>query len=179
MKNYRVWEANRKIFLYPENWIEPELRDDKTSFFEELEAELLQNEITDETAERALTAYLEKLDAVAKLEVCGQYHESTDDGHRILHVFARSPGKPHAHYYRRLEVGSRWTPWERIDMDIDGDHLIPVVYNRRLYLFWTTFEEKPEKERGLGGPIIQSLEHWRWVKAHARWRQRHANWVRA
>jgi hypothetical protein len=25
-KNYRVWEANRKVFLYPENWIEPELR---------------------------------------------------------------------------------------------------------------------------------------------------------
>ena len=27
-KNYRVWEASRKVFLYPENWIEPELRDD-------------------------------------------------------------------------------------------------------------------------------------------------------
>jgi hypothetical protein len=24
-KRYRVWDANRKIFLYPENWIEPEL----------------------------------------------------------------------------------------------------------------------------------------------------------
>ncbi len=26
LKNYRVWDANRKIFLYPENWTEPELR---------------------------------------------------------------------------------------------------------------------------------------------------------
>jgi ATPase subunit of ABC transporter with duplicated ATPase domains len=25
-KKYRVWEANRKIFLYPENWVEPDLR---------------------------------------------------------------------------------------------------------------------------------------------------------
>jgi hypothetical protein len=25
-KNYRVWDANRRIFLYPQNWIEPELR---------------------------------------------------------------------------------------------------------------------------------------------------------
>jgi hypothetical protein len=25
-KNYRVWHANRRIFFYPENWIEPELR---------------------------------------------------------------------------------------------------------------------------------------------------------
>ncbi len=23
VKNYRVWEANRKVFLYPDNWIEP------------------------------------------------------------------------------------------------------------------------------------------------------------
>ena len=25
-KNYRVWDANRKVFAYPENWIEPDLR---------------------------------------------------------------------------------------------------------------------------------------------------------
>ena len=25
-RNYRVWDANRKAFLFPENWIEPELR---------------------------------------------------------------------------------------------------------------------------------------------------------
>src|SRR5207249_11771327 len=26
LERYRVWDANRKIFLYPVNWIEPELR---------------------------------------------------------------------------------------------------------------------------------------------------------
>jgi len=26
LRNYRVWDANRKIFLYPENWLEPEER---------------------------------------------------------------------------------------------------------------------------------------------------------
>ena len=26
LKKYRIWDANRKIFLYPENWVEPELR---------------------------------------------------------------------------------------------------------------------------------------------------------
>ncbi len=46
MKNYRVWEANRKIFLYAENWIEPELRDDKSPFFDELESALLQSDLT-------------------------------------------------------------------------------------------------------------------------------------
>ena len=53
MKSYRVWQANRLVFLYPENWIEPELRDDKSPFFKDLENELLQNEVTLETAEDA------------------------------------------------------------------------------------------------------------------------------
>ncbi len=37
MKNYRVWEANRKVFVYPENWIQPDLRHDNNSYFKELE----------------------------------------------------------------------------------------------------------------------------------------------
>jgi len=32
MKNYRVWEANRTVFLYPEDWLEPEVRDDRSPF---------------------------------------------------------------------------------------------------------------------------------------------------
>lgn len=41
-------DTNRKIFLYPENWSEPELRDDKSPFFVFLENELLQRNITDD-----------------------------------------------------------------------------------------------------------------------------------
>ena len=47
MKRYRVWEANRKIFLFPENWLEPEFRDDKTHLFTELEGALLQGDVSE------------------------------------------------------------------------------------------------------------------------------------
>lgn len=40
MKNYRVWEANRKVFVYPENWIQPDLRNDNSSYFKELEKKM-------------------------------------------------------------------------------------------------------------------------------------------
>jgi hypothetical protein len=69
MQRYRLWEANRKIFLYPENWIEPELRDDKSPFFNDMERELAQAELTDRTAEDAAGSYLEKLDEVAAKRV--------------------------------------------------------------------------------------------------------------
>ena len=44
-------------------------------------------------------------------------------------------------YYRRLENGRDWTPWEKIDADIEGEHLVPVVFQRRMHLFWTMFRE--------------------------------------
>jgi hypothetical protein len=147
MKNYRVWEANRKIFLYAENWIEPELRDDKSPFFRELESELLQSDLNLETAEEAFLHYLEKLGQVARLEVVAVHHQVENDtaGNSavdMLHVFARTPGIPHVYFYRRRVDSAFWTAWERIDLDIEGEHLIPVVWNRRLLLFWPIFTEK-------------------------------------
>src|SRR5919199_2106727 len=148
-KWYRVWEANRKVFLYPENWIEPELRDNKSPFFKDLESELLQNEVTLETVEGAFRRYLEKLDEVARLEISGMYYQK-----EILHVFGRTRGIPHIYYYRRWENSADWTPWERVDLDIEGNHLIPVVWNQRLYLFWPIFTEKAnqptEQEKDAG-----------------------------
>jgi hypothetical protein len=147
MKLYRVWEANREVFLYPENWIMPELRDDKSSFFKELESELLQNDLTADAAEEAYLHYLEKLDDVARLEICGIYWQDETDAQtnnetNILHVFGRTRAKPHVYYYRRLTSDNVWTAWEKVELDIQGDHLIPVVWNRRLYLFWPVFTQK-------------------------------------
>ena len=143
MKNYRVWEANRKIFLYPENWILPELRDDKSTFFKELENELLQNEATEETAENALVRYLGKLDEVANLDVRALYHQK-EEGELpidILHVIARTQAAPHVYYYRQFVDGTCWTGWTQVNVDVDGDHLLTVVWNRRLYLIWPRFSD--------------------------------------
>lgn len=142
MKNYRVWEANRKVFLYPENWIEAELRDDKSFLFKELENELLQNELNEFTAEDALIRYLEKLDNIAFLEVVATWYQ-TDI--KTMHVFARTKGgDPAIYYYRRFEQERYWTPWEKVELDITGDHLLAFVRNNRLSLAWLIFSEEPD-----------------------------------
>src|ERR1044072_1481060 len=69
MKRYRVWEANRKIFLFPENWLEPEFRDDKTHLYTELEGLLLQGDVSRDLVEDAFLGYLRKLEQIARLEV--------------------------------------------------------------------------------------------------------------
>lgn len=142
MKNYRVWEANRKIFLYPENWIEADLRDDKSFLFAELENELQQNELTDFTAEEALIKYLEKLDNIAFLEVMATWYQSDI---RTMHVFARTKGgDPSIYYYRRFEQERYWTAWEKVELDITGDHLLAFERNNRLTLAWPVFTEEAD-----------------------------------
>lgn len=138
MKRYRVWEANRKVFLFPENWLEPELRDDKSPFFKEIESELLQSDITEDSAATALLNYLTKLSEVAMLEPCGIYHVEADTNtvtDDIDHVIARTPGASRKYYYRRREFGY-WTPWEQIKLDIEDNPVIPVVWKGRTLLLW-------------------------------------------
>jgi len=137
MKRYRVWEANRKVFLYPENWLEPELRDDQSPFFKETMSELLQGDITEDRAAEALLNYLTKLEEVAKLEPCGIHYVENDPGtiDDIAHVVARTTGASRKYFYRRREYGY-WTPWEQIKLDIEDNPVLPVVWRDRLFLFW-------------------------------------------
>ncbi len=181
MRNYRVWEANRKVFLFPENWIEPDLRDDKTPFFRELESRLLQDDINFDTAEAAVERYLDQLHAVARLDIRALYVEEPDGdgGEEVVHVFGRTLSSPQTYYYRRLVGDRTWTPWEKIEAGIEGDHLLPLVANRRLYLFWLHVEERQDSGKELPYAYIQSMEHWLWkTKLYPKWRADEKEWLR-
>lgn len=165
MKNYRLWEANRKVFLYPENWLEPELRRDKSPFFKDLENALLQSNLDKDSIETAFLRYVEQLDGVANMEPMGHWYEEEKD---ILHVFARTSGEPHIYYYRQWRDNAYWTAWEKVDADITGDYLIPVVRNGQLYLYWPEFREEPEEVNDLRVPVGNNVVNGRFTPDPAR-----------
>lgn len=145
MKNYRVWEANRKVFLYPENWYDVTLTDNKTFLLTEFINEIQQNELTNDTAEDALKKYLEKLDNIAFLEVLATWYDVPT---RDMHVFARTKGgDPSIYYYRRFENERYWSPWEKVELDITGDHLLAFMRNSRLHLAWPVFSEEVQPDQ--------------------------------
>ena len=163
MKNYRVWEAARKVFLYPENWIEPELRLDKSPLFEQLENTLLQGELDDAAAEKAYTAYLEGLLKIARMEVMGLYHQFEEDDEGtidILHVVARTKSHPYEYYYRQWIDEREWTPWENLDADIEGNHVILAIHDRRLFLFWPVVVQKAEGDEESTTNFIEMKLAW-------------------
>lgn len=144
MANFRVWEANRKIFLYPENWIEPELRDDKSELFVALDNRLQQNELSDLAVEDATAAYLEGLDDIAHLDVMATHYDTTK---KMMHVFARTKGgSPSVYYHREFTKERAWSPWATVALDIESDHLLAFSRNDRLTLAWAVFTEQPDNE---------------------------------
>lgn len=148
MKNYRVWEANRKVLLYPENWIEPDLRDNKSPFFKELESDLLQDEINPQTVEQAYRNYFTKLSDVAHLDIRGLYDEVLpNNGGKVLHVFGRTYKEPYVYYYRKRLPNRVWTAWELVEAGIAGNYLIPVVRNGQLMLFWAMVTEEESSDQ--------------------------------
>lgn len=147
MKRYRIWEANRKIFLYPENWLEPEFRDDKSFLFQELEGSLLQGDVSDELAEDAIFTYLEQLEELARLDIVTMYCQEDDafPEANTLHVFGRTSVEPRKYFYRRC-ANRMWTPWEPVNAEIEGHHVVAAVWRQRLHLFWLTFPESAKDE---------------------------------
>lgn len=146
-KNYRVWEANRKVFLYPENWIDPSLRLDKTPFFASLEDALLQDDINAENTEKALSTYLTQLHEVARLDIRAFYMETEKDNEEgVIHVVGRTFSTPHVYFYRTRDIYKKWTAWQQLDLDIEGEHLMLIFVNRRLYMYWPMFIEKEHRK---------------------------------
>ena len=64
----------------------------------------------------------------------------------MLHVFGRTRSAPHRYFHRQWVDGAYWTPWEKVELDIESDQIVPVVQNRRLYLFWLVIGETAVEE---------------------------------
>jgi hypothetical protein len=66
------------------------------------------------------------------------YYDEPGD---VTHVIGREFGQETTYYYRRLE-GLYWTPWEKIDLNIEDTPVLPVVWGGRLFLFWLSILEQ-------------------------------------
>ncbi|HET9932644.1 MAG TPA: neuraminidase-like domain-containing protein, partial [Polyangiaceae bacterium] len=165
MKNYRIWEANRKVFLHPENYIRPELRTEKSPAFEELEQKLLQDEITATSVRAAYQKYLEAFHEIGRLRIVGGYRYehlielegssggTTETATQIaVFMIGVSRTEPLVYYYRfgALQPPRQdqdpdttnidWDPWQKVGITINAPRVQPVYAFNRLFLFWIESE---------------------------------------
>ncbi|KAF7881753.1 uncharacterized protein EAF02_006441 [Botrytis sinoallii] len=141
------------LFLYPENWIDPMLRDDKSQLLINLEAALLQKDLSIDTFLHAIQNYVYGLNEISKLDIVTYVHEPEFKQADIFHFFGRTRTAPYSFYYRTVSILATseifWQPWTKIEMDIPsieteweghrleniGSYLLPEIIGGRLYLF--------------------------------------------
>ncbi|TGO35955.1 hypothetical protein BHYA_0139g00010 [Botrytis hyacinthi] len=160
LQQYTLWEVHRKIFLYPENWIDPSLRDDKSELFDQFEATLMQKDLSIKTFLQAIQSYLYDLDGISSLDIVAYVHEPQPAASDIFHLFGRTRSGPYTFYYRtltRLRTAEVfWQPWSKVEVDIasietewegqrlvdTGSYLLPIMIKGRLYLFMPSIVPK-------------------------------------
>lgn len=110
MQKYRLWEATRKVYLYPENWLDPTLRDDKSEAFRALEDSILQTDLSQSTLSDQIRTYLYAASEVADLDVQTYLWDKVATYSGTFHLFARTRHAPYSYYYRSVEISSDANP---------------------------------------------------------------------
>jgi hypothetical protein len=202
MQYNNVWVANRKVFLYPENWIVESLRDDKSDFYKALESQLLQKDINTQNVQDALNSYLFQVDDVANMQALGIFVEEGVVKDATVpvkyHIFSRTRNAPYFFYYRYFDViESNWYPWEQVQVDItnydiegpstgqvfgNGAFLTPVVWNGRLLIFFPQIIKKvvpatTSSASYSGGGASGSVPHIQWEIKMAWSEYRNGKWT--
>ncbi|KAI0454544.1 hypothetical protein F5B21DRAFT_524574 [Xylaria acuta] len=162
LSKYTLWEANRRVFLFPENWAEPTLRDNKTELFKEFESAISRNDLSMSSISAAIRNYIYGVNTVANLNVQAYLWERGPANAGNFHFFARTRTSPYQLYYRQMQVIDfgerfpRWKPWEKLELSVrpfeadstgkavedPGCYMIPVIVRGRLYLFIPQLERK-------------------------------------
>ena len=146
-RNYRVWEANRKVFLYPESYIRPELRDTRTPAFEKLRNDLLQGEIDNLSVTRAFRKYIDDFAEVSSLAIAGGYVRSPGDDTELI-LFGRTRSEPRRFYFRTARfpqgsmVNADWRAWQPMGVEIAAERVHPVWAFGRIFVFWYELDQK-------------------------------------
>ena len=178
LMDYQLWEANRKIFLYPENYLDPSLRIDQSAEFVQLMNALQQGELNDERVETAFRDYLDGFETLARLQVVetARYRVGGTGIQPVdtLFVFACAITDPPVYYYRRCtDAGlssSVWHYWEKIDVQINAPTVTPAYAFGRLFLFWTEHKEITNTDdSGAKTTEVQISIRYSFLNAYNKW----------
>ncbi|WP_137762165.1 neuraminidase-like domain-containing protein [Nissabacter sp. SGAir0207] len=146
---YNIWASEVELDTYPENYIDPTLRQGQTQYFRELTTDLSQNALGENSAQQAIMSYLNKFEQVANLDIISGYFDGTDQLSSVYYLLGRTKMSPYKYYWRSFDMAKNinntvlsdaWSEWKSINVAFNTEALVgtirPVFLNNRLYLFW-------------------------------------------
>ena len=174
MKNYRTWQANRQVFLYPENYIQPELLPQASPLYDQLIDDLLgQSNLSDPASiTEAFQKYLDGFSKVANLRIVGvAVRDFTDDDRAFKEVglVGQTLEQPVSYYFRSAVFARQqptntpteetsnwsgyisvdWRPWASVAQTITAvGPVTPVFAYGKWFLFWIEEQQTGSQDTG-------------------------------
>lgn len=157
--NYPDWAALQLIALYPENFINPFVRQRKTSLFKTLENNLNQTRLNIDSVQAALQDYLQTFEQTCNLDVISSYMDGLSPTRADYYFVGRQRVPPFQYFWRKAEVElskediainpAAWSEWQPVDIPTASKVLDirPVFWNGRLCLVWAEWRERVEGQK--------------------------------
>ncbi|WP_318367312.1 neuraminidase-like domain-containing protein [Enterobacter sp.] len=146
---YSVWGGEVELDTYPENYLDPTLRQGKSSSFQELESMLNQSSLTDATEQNCVLTYLSEFENIANLDITCGYLDGVSIEQSIYYFIGKTRTTPVKYYFRTLDMRERtdgvipfsaWSEWLQVDVSLNEDAVVgalrPIMFNNRLYVIW-------------------------------------------
>ncbi|MGF6703838.1 neuraminidase-like domain-containing protein [Pseudomonas frederiksbergensis] len=152
--NYPDWAALQMIALYPENYINPYVRQRKTSLFKNLENNLNQTRLSIDAVLLALRDYLQVFEQTCNLDVISCYMDGLSPSRADYYMVGRQRVQPFQYFWRKAEIEitascrainpAAWGEWQPIEVPVGGTVLDvrPVFWGGRLCLVWAEWRDK-------------------------------------
>jgi hypothetical protein len=152
--NYPDWAALMMIAVYPENYINPFVRRRKTRLFKDLENNLNQARLSNDSVQRAMQSYLKEFEQICNLEVISTCLYGDSPTRATYYSVGRQRVQPFQYFWREAEIeftsGSEeinpaaWGEWQPVDIPV-GPRVLdirPVFWNGRLCLVWAEWRDR-------------------------------------
>ncbi|WP_299462133.1 neuraminidase-like domain-containing protein [uncultured Microscilla sp.] len=170
-KHYRVWELNRKIFLFPENYLNPEFLPDASEEFQSFISRLNSGKINETLVQEAYQTYVHQVAAFNKMDHVDSCLHSDEYGTKIFILGnSRADQKTYLrtlHFTGSFSEGfslSQATPWQSVDIPVQGDAKIAYAYGK-VFVFYLetttgpTTGDNTQNGRDLGYAISIKYTH--------------------
>ncbi|HDR7760660.1 neuraminidase-like domain-containing protein [Bacillus cereus] len=176
-KRYTTWAGKERLKYYAGSYIDPSLRYRKTDLFKNLEQNISQGRITEESIEKALKSYLEQYETLANMEYisAGLWYISNNE--REIFFVGRTKTIPYEYYWRSFTAEYRfeelnpikWNEWKKINANISDaldNYVVPYWSGGKLHVQWISIEttqddnKEPTVNSYINDWVMNSSEVW-------------------
>ncbi|MGI0120420.1 neuraminidase-like domain-containing protein, partial [Zooshikella sp. RANM57] len=156
-KEYRIWQANEELALYPSNYIEPEMRSSTSQAYQQFMSAISSSSFEDDDIDQQVYAYLESLMAEVEVKPISFCKELYDGSSLITYHFVGKSIRNPAFFYRKVDIDTStlteredwlasltWSYWQSLSIpsiDEIASNVVIGISEHQLYLLWIELKQ--------------------------------------